>query len=368
MGYRVCFKLKASKFGNYSFCACYKTWREPKPGKADREGTRHASYSAYGERPDDNGMRCLLAFNGEVREEAFGWYLLGSGYRAYNPMLMRFHSPDSLAPEEAGLNPYLYALGNPVRWRDPTGHKVSPMSGDRAPHYQDDSGNKTMNALRTLFVVLSAVILGTSIFVAPWGAPLTLEFKLAWTGVALQGVGMGLQIAGIATEKKNPELSDKLSYAGWGVTAVGMLFTGASVVRGIKKPTMSNWQRRRLHARDMRAHQRMRGAARTEGHQGVAQARHRQEMELLEFQQNSQASAPAYEPPPDYNDLFPNSELPRANNSPVPNGPPSSANYLPSPNSSQLPSSTSTPLTSDATYTTVVASVRQPQSARSTRT
>ncbi|MEC4563052.1 RHS repeat domain-containing protein [Pseudomonas inefficax] len=337
--------------------------------EADREGTRHASYSAYGERPDDNGMHCLLAFNGEVREEAFGWYLLGSGYRAYNPMLMRFHSPDSLAPEEAGLNPYLYALGNPVRWRDPTGHRVSPMSGDRAPHYQDDSGYGMGSALKTIIIVLSAVVLVGSIIAAPWGPPLTLQFGLAWTGVALQGVGMGLQIAGMAVEKKNPELSNKLSYAGWGATAVGVLFSGASVVRGIKKPTMSNWRRRRLHARDMRAHQRMRGAARTEGHQGVAQARHRQEMELLEFQQNSQAPAPPYEPPPAYSELPPAySELPGANNSPVPNGPPSSANDLPSPNSSQLPSSTSTPLTSDATYTTVVASVRQSQSARSTRT
>ncbi|MQT71388.1 hypothetical protein GHO43_25720, partial [Pseudomonas sp. FSL R10-0071] len=85
-----------------------------------------ASYTAYGERSSEQNLQSLMAFNGEVRDEASGWYLLGKGYRAYNPQLMRFHSPDSMSPFGAGgLNPYAYCLGNPIALSDPTGHAGS---------------------------------------------------------------------------------------------------------------------------------------------------------------------------------------------------------------------------------------------------
>lgn len=52
-----------------------------------------------------------------------GGYLLGNGYRTYNPALMRFNSPDSLSPFEAGgLNPYSYCSGDPINNIDPSGH------------------------------------------------------------------------------------------------------------------------------------------------------------------------------------------------------------------------------------------------------
>jgi RHS repeat-associated protein len=58
-----------------------------------------------------------------LREANIGWYLLGNGYRAYNPRLMRFHSPDSWSPfGRGGLNPYMYCVGDPVNNSDPTGH------------------------------------------------------------------------------------------------------------------------------------------------------------------------------------------------------------------------------------------------------
>lgn len=63
-----------------------------------------------------------LGFNGQLTERG-GWQLLGNGYRAYNPALMRFHSPDTASPfGDGGLNAYGYCAGDPVNRVDPTGH------------------------------------------------------------------------------------------------------------------------------------------------------------------------------------------------------------------------------------------------------
>ncbi|KPX28444.1 Uncharacterized protein ALO77_03892 [Pseudomonas coronafaciens pv. garcae] len=67
----------------------------------------------------------LPGFNGELLDSITGHYLLGNGYRAYNPVLMRFNSPDSLSPfGKGGLNAYAYCGGDPVNQSDPTGHIV----------------------------------------------------------------------------------------------------------------------------------------------------------------------------------------------------------------------------------------------------
>lgn len=77
-------------------------------------------YSVYGHR---QGMGGSPGFNGELPERATGHYLLGNGYRAYNPVLMRFNSPDSWSPfGRGGLNAYAYCVGDPVNRSDPTGH------------------------------------------------------------------------------------------------------------------------------------------------------------------------------------------------------------------------------------------------------
>ncbi|WP_122317666.1 RHS repeat-associated core domain-containing protein [Pseudomonas cichorii] len=78
------------------------------------------AYAPFGHREP---IRHLPGFNGEQPDPLTGHYLLGKGYRAYNPVLMRFNSPDSLSPfGEGGLNPYAYCLGDPVNRLDPTGH------------------------------------------------------------------------------------------------------------------------------------------------------------------------------------------------------------------------------------------------------
>ncbi|WP_256679746.1 RHS repeat-associated core domain-containing protein [Pseudomonas sp. PB120] len=81
------------------------------------------TYSSYGHRPDASGLLSLLGFNGERPDPVTGHYLLGNGYRAFNPVLMRFNSPDSWSPfGRGGLNSYVYCLGDPINNTDPTGH------------------------------------------------------------------------------------------------------------------------------------------------------------------------------------------------------------------------------------------------------
>lgn len=89
----------------------------------DANGLHSLAYMPYGHRSAENGLLSLLGFNGERPDPVTGHYLLGNGYRGFNPVLMRFNSPDSWSPfGEGGLNAYAYGLGNPSTYKDPTGH------------------------------------------------------------------------------------------------------------------------------------------------------------------------------------------------------------------------------------------------------
>ena len=86
---------------------------------AQRQST---SYTPYGVRHPQTNALGLLGFTGERADPVTGHYLLGNGYRAFNPVLMRFNSPDSLSPfGEGELNAYAYCTGDPVNRTDPTG-------------------------------------------------------------------------------------------------------------------------------------------------------------------------------------------------------------------------------------------------------
>jgi RHS repeat-associated protein len=178
-------------------------------GEYAADGVHVGSYSVYGERAKDEQLRSLLAFNGEACEPAFdaqptGWYLLGRGYRAYNPQLMRFHSPDSLAPEVSGVNPYVYALGNPVNWYDPTGHYGEALN-DPLPGYQDPIKQPKASFMEKWSNVLYA---GIGVIT---GLAFTFIFPPAGIGIALAVVGNALAFGGLAatvvgTLKDDPQL------------------------------------------------------------------------------------------------------------------------------------------------------------------
>lgn len=67
-------------------------------------------YSPYGHSPVENGVLNFIGFKGERRDSVTGHYLLGNGYRAFNPILMRFNSPDSFSPFGRGGVNTLYVL------------------------------------------------------------------------------------------------------------------------------------------------------------------------------------------------------------------------------------------------------------------
>lgn len=80
------------------------------------------AYSPYGHRTNQGLVPELPGFNGQQADSETGHYLLGNGYRAFNPVLMRFNSPDILSPfGDGGVNTYAYCAGDPINRVDPSG-------------------------------------------------------------------------------------------------------------------------------------------------------------------------------------------------------------------------------------------------------
>lgn len=81
------------------------------------------AYLAYGHRFSTGEQSSRLGFNGQLQDQLTGCYLLGNGYRAYSPTLMRFVSADNLSPfARGGINAYCYCSADPVNAIDSSGH------------------------------------------------------------------------------------------------------------------------------------------------------------------------------------------------------------------------------------------------------
>ncbi|MCO8168325.1 RHS repeat-associated core domain-containing protein [Pseudomonas sp. 21LCFQ02] len=86
-------------------------------------GLSVCTYAPYGHRHPVAAFEQLPGFNRERADPVTGHYLLGSGFRSFNPVLMRFNSPDDMSPfTEGALNAYAYCVGDPINRFDPTGH------------------------------------------------------------------------------------------------------------------------------------------------------------------------------------------------------------------------------------------------------
>lgn len=173
-------------------------------------GEAHLSdcaYSPYGHRPAEGGLFSLAGFNGEQLDRATGLYLLGNGYRAYSPTLMRFLSPDSMSPfGGGGLNAYAYCLGDPVNRVDPTGH-IS---------WQSILGI----GLSVLGIVASVLTMGTA---SPWA-------------VAALGLAVASGLTGIANELVSHYAPDSPAgeVLGWISAGLGLASLGTGLAAGAK--------------------------------------------------------------------------------------------------------------------------------------
>ncbi len=131
----------------------------------------------------DKTGRSHVGFNGQLHESATCWQILGNGYRAYCPVLMRFHSPDDQSPfGNGGVNAYAYSLGDPANHVDPTGHWARSIAfgavgiglvsgvGAVASHFSAD------DTARSLF---GAIALGALTVAAMAGAAYLIPKTLA---------------------------------------------------------------------------------------------------------------------------------------------------------------------------------------------
>ncbi|QCI10282.1 hypothetical protein E6B08_02095 [Pseudomonas putida] len=79
-------------------------------------------YTPYGYSAATSSTLGILAFCGEPVDRTTQSYLLGQGYRSYQPFLMRFCQPDRMSPfGEGGVNSYAFVGNDPVNYTDPTG-------------------------------------------------------------------------------------------------------------------------------------------------------------------------------------------------------------------------------------------------------
>ncbi|TKK24956.1 RHS repeat-associated core domain-containing protein [Pseudomonas viridiflava] len=150
----------------------------------------------------------LKGFNGERPDPITGHYLLGNGYRAYNPVLKRFNSPDNLSPfDRGGPNAYAYCAGDPVNRSDPSGHEFGDW--------------------------LSAIYIGAGILTAGIGLAIARSsVKAVFKGVKVKPV----HIDGVPQQPKTrpANKTEKLSATvAVGAMTAGVLWTSAFVVRNV---------------------------------------------------------------------------------------------------------------------------------------
>lgn len=101
------------------------------------------AYTSYGHRLNMPITHAMIGFNGQLIDPVLRTYLLGNGYRAFNPVVMRFSSPDSLSPFRAGgINCYCYCLGDPVNRKDDSGHAPTAVGSASSTNRINNAWNK----------------------------------------------------------------------------------------------------------------------------------------------------------------------------------------------------------------------------------
>jgi len=162
------------------------------------------SYSPFGGAATRSGGDNLLpGFNGERLDPVDQRYNLGNGYRAYNPVLMRFNAPDSWSPfGNGGLNQYAYCEGDPINLSDPSGH----MS----------TGAAVKMGLGIFVGILGAIL--------SFGAAIAVEGAMATAALCLAGLSGVTGAVSAGTKEADPEESKVLGWVslGLGIASLGV--------------------------------------------------------------------------------------------------------------------------------------------------
>ncbi len=90
-------------------------------------GKTNTVYKPYGEIDRMNSSGADITkhkYTGQIEDKESGLYYYKARY--YDPMIGRFLSADDEIDKEKnyGMNQYMYAAGNPVRYTDPDGHRI----------------------------------------------------------------------------------------------------------------------------------------------------------------------------------------------------------------------------------------------------
>ncbi len=174
-------------------------------------------YGAYGQSTPGASR---LGYAGALREQDTGWYFLGD-YRIYNPVLMRFHSRDSLSPfGKGGLNGYAYCAGDPVNRIDPSGHAwtdwLLPAAG--------------------LVLGMIGTVASLGALAAP-AAALTASYMVAVTTATLSVVSLAADVASIVLLTSGNENAGRiLGYVGM---ATGLASAAPSIAGAAAKAAKS---------------------------------------------------------------------------------------------------------------------------------
>ena len=177
----------------------------------DETRPHHLAYSPYGHRVADSGALSLLGFTGERPDPVTGCYLLGNGYRAFNPVLMRFNSPDGWSPfRRGGLNTYAYCLGDPVNYSDPTGHFklgkfLANITGVRSRTMHGNISNLTSFDGDAFTFISKSKKTGTTLNISPGTARSAEEINDLVKGAGQRVSGTKATKATIANELKSTQ-------------------------------------------------------------------------------------------------------------------------------------------------------------------
>lgn len=208
-------------------------WSENK-----NDGTTLYNWSPYG---SGDSVDLLPGFNGERCDPVSGGYHLGNGYRAYNPVLMRFNCPDSLSPfGEGGINPYAYCAGDPVNFTDPSGHMSTGagvaigvgVAGILAAAFTAGLSLYAAAVPAMMGVVTGNMSAGAAA-VSAWSSVTAAVSSVSVTSLVIGGLAAVSDVTAIAsgaTEKNNPQASAIL---GWTSLAFGISALAGLAGKGI---------------------------------------------------------------------------------------------------------------------------------------